>query len=170
MSVRRSISRLRPNVYKTQKAAQKLMKRSGPTVAARDPESIKQYLEHDQYNLYKLIWNRFIASQMVPAIWTSPGWIRRLLEPPIAMFRTTGTVVKFPRHTAVYLEGNRCGPSRHRSPRMSRKAEENQIAVNYLRWASEGSPPARDPGGHTVPGWYPSSTLRSRPRDTTRRC
>jgi DNA topoisomerase-1 len=57
-----------PNVYKTQKAAQEAHEAIRPTSAARDPESIKQYLEQDQYNLYKLIWNRFIASQMVPAI------------------------------------------------------------------------------------------------------
>lgn len=57
-----------PNVYKTQKAAQEAHEAIRPTAAARDPESVKQYLEQDQYNLYKLIWNRFIASQMVPAI------------------------------------------------------------------------------------------------------
>ena len=51
-----------------EKAAQEAHEAIRPTVAARDPESIRQYLEQDQYNLYKLIWNRFIASQMVPAI------------------------------------------------------------------------------------------------------
>ncbi|MCS6325596.1 MAG: type I DNA topoisomerase, partial [Nitrospira sp.] len=95
-----------PNVYKTQKAAQEAHEAIRPTVAARDPESIKQYLEQDQYNLYKLIWNRFIASQMVPAILD----VTRVDSSPVGtadryVFRTTGTVVKFPGHTAVYLEG-----------------------------------------------------------------
>jgi DNA topoisomerase I len=95
-----------PNIYKTQKAAQEAHEAIRPTSAARDPESIKQYLEHDQYNLYKLIWNRFIASQMVPAILdvtrveTSPLETKRRY-----LFRSSGTVVKFPGHTIVYMEG-----------------------------------------------------------------
>src|SRR5207249_1711939 len=57
-----------PNVYKTQKAAQEAHEAIRPTSAGRDPESIKQFLEKDHYQLYKLIWNRFIASQMTPAV------------------------------------------------------------------------------------------------------
>ncbi len=95
-----------PNVYKTQKAAQEAHEAVRPTSAARDPESIRQYLDPDQYNLYKLIWNRFIASQMVPAILD----VTRIDSSPVGtkdkyIFRSTGTVVKFPGHTIVYLEG-----------------------------------------------------------------
>ncbi|MBY0247261.1 MAG: type I DNA topoisomerase [Nitrospiraceae bacterium] len=95
-----------PNVYKTQKAAQEAHEAVRPTSAARDPESIRQYLDHDQYNLYKLIWNRFIASQMVPAILD----VTRIDSTPVGtkdkyVFRSTGTIVKFPGHTAVYMEG-----------------------------------------------------------------
>jgi DNA topoisomerase-1 len=96
----------KPNVYKTQKAAQEAHEAIRPTSAARDPESIKQYLEQDQYNLYKLIWNRFIASQMVPAILD----VTRVESKPLEtkktyLFRSSGTVVKFPGHTIVYMEG-----------------------------------------------------------------
>ena len=95
-----------PNVYKTSKAAQEAHEAIRPTSAGRDPESIRQYLDHDQYNLYKLIWNRFIASQMVPAILD----VTRIDSTPVDMkekygFRSTGTVVKFPGHTIVYMEG-----------------------------------------------------------------
>ncbi len=95
-----------PNVYKTQKAAQEAHEAIRPTSAGRDPESIRAYLEHDQYQLYKLIWNRFIASQMVPAILD----VTRVDCAPLGtkdryIFRATGTVVKFAGHTAVYLEG-----------------------------------------------------------------
>ncbi len=95
-----------PNIYKTQKAAQEAHEAVRPTSAARDPESIRQYLDHDQYNLYKLIWNRFIASQMVPAILD----VTRIDSNPVGtkdkyVFRSTGTVVKFPGHTIVYMEG-----------------------------------------------------------------
>ena len=95
-----------PNVYKTQKAAQEAHEAIRPTAASRDPESIRQYLEPDVYNLYKLIWNRFIASQMVPAVLdvtrveSSPGGTKDKY-----LFRSTGTVVKFPGHTIVYMEG-----------------------------------------------------------------
>ena len=96
----------KPNVYKTQKAAQEAHEAIRPTSAARDPESIKQYLEQDQYNLYKLIWNRFIASQMVSAILD----VTRVESKPLEtkktyLFRSSGTVVKFPGHTIVYMEG-----------------------------------------------------------------
>jgi DNA topoisomerase-1 len=95
-----------PNVYKTQKAAQEAHEAIRPTSAARDPESIRQYLDHDQYNLYRLIWNRFIASQMVSAILD----VTRIDSTPVGtkdkyVFRSTGTVVKFPGHTVVYMEG-----------------------------------------------------------------
>jgi DNA topoisomerase-1 len=94
-----------PNVYKTQKAAQEAHEAIRPTSASRDPESIKQYLEQDQYHLYKLIWNRFIASQMVPAILD----VTRVESSPLDtqeryVFRSSGTVVKFPGHTIVYME------------------------------------------------------------------
>ncbi|HEV2174455.1 MAG TPA: type I DNA topoisomerase, partial [Nitrospira sp.] len=95
-----------PNLYKTSKAAQEAHEAIRPTSAARDPESIRPYLEQDQYNLYKLIWNRFIASQMVPAILD----VTRVESTPLDtktkyLFRSNGTVVKFPGHTIVYMEG-----------------------------------------------------------------
>lgn len=95
-----------PNVYKTSKAAQEAHEAIRPTSAARDPESIRPYLEQDQYNLYKLIWNRFIASQMVPAILD----VTRVESTPLEtsaryVFRSSGTIVKFPGHTIVYMEG-----------------------------------------------------------------
>src|SRR5690349_22139252 len=95
-----------PNVYKTSKAAQEAHEAIRPTAAARDPESIRQYLEQDQYHLYKLIWNRLIASQMVPAILD----VTRVETSPLEtnaryLFRSSGTIVKFPGHTIVYMEG-----------------------------------------------------------------
>ena len=95
-----------PNVYKTSKAAQEAHEAIRPTSAARDPESVRAYLEQDQYNLYKLIWNRFIASQMVPAILD----VTRVESSPVDttaryLFRSSGTIVKFPGHTIVYMEG-----------------------------------------------------------------
>jgi DNA topoisomerase I len=95
-----------PNVYKTQKAAQEAHEAIRPTSVHRDPESVRQYLERDHYQLYKLIWNRFVASQMAPALLE----VTRVdCEPKGTtdryVFRATGTVVKFAGHMAVYMEG-----------------------------------------------------------------
>jgi len=94
------------NVYKTQKAAQEAHEAIRPTSAHRDPESVKQYLERDHYQLYKLIWNRFIASQMVPAIMdvTRVDCVPQQTSNSY-LFRATGTVLKFAGHTIVYQEG-----------------------------------------------------------------
>jgi DNA topoisomerase-1 len=95
-----------PNVYKTQKAAQEAHEAIRPTSAHRDPESIKRFLEKDHYQLYKLIWNRFVASQMAPAVMD----VTRVDCVPVGtqetyLFRANGMVVKFPGHMAVYMEG-----------------------------------------------------------------
>jgi DNA topoisomerase-1 len=95
-----------PNVYKTQKAAQEAHEAIRPTSVQRDPEFLKAFLERDLYQLYKLIWNRFVASQMAPAILD----VTRVDIAPQGtqeayLFRATGTVVKFQGHMAVYLEG-----------------------------------------------------------------
>ncbi len=95
-----------PNVYKTQKAAQEAHEAIRPTSVSRDPESVKQYMEQDHYHLYKLIWNRFVASQMAPAVLdvtrvdSAPQGTRQRY-----IFRANGTVVKFQGHLAVYMEG-----------------------------------------------------------------
>ncbi len=124
-----------PNVYKTAKAAQEAHEAIRPTSAGRDPESIRQYLDHDQYNLYKLIWNRFIASQMVPAILD----VTRIDSTPVStkeryVFRSTGTVVKFPGHTIVYMEGvDKEAPSQ--KPKAGQEADDDERQLPSL---SEG--------------------------------
>jgi DNA topoisomerase-1 len=139
-----------PNVYKTSKAAQEAHEAIRPTLAARDPESIRQYLDHDQYNLYKLIWNRFIASQMVPAILD----VTRIDSAPVEtkeryLFRSTGTVVKFPGHTIVYMEGvDKEAPSQ--KPKADQEADDDERQLPTL---SEGeSLRLVEQEGQTVPG------------------
>jgi DNA topoisomerase-1 len=84
-----------------------------PTAAGRDQESIKKFLSADQYKLYRLIWQRFIASQMANAILDQttvdvgagrPGASNRPYT-----FRANGSVVKFEGFTAVYREGHDAG-------------------------------------------------------------
>lgn len=58
-----------PNVYKTKKNAQDAHEAIRPTSVEIHPDSIKKHLKDEQYKLYKLIWNRFVACQMTPAIY-----------------------------------------------------------------------------------------------------
>ncbi|HBQ27661.1 MAG TPA: type I DNA topoisomerase [Syntrophomonas sp.] len=58
-----------PNEYKNKQGTQDAHEAIRPTSATRTPESVKQFLSRDQYRLYKLIWDRFIASQMTPAVY-----------------------------------------------------------------------------------------------------
>jgi DNA topoisomerase-1 len=138
-----------PNVYKTQKAAQEAHEAIRPTSAARDPESIKQYLEPDILKLYQLIWNRFIASQMVPAIFD----VTRVETSPVKtngkfLFRSTGTVVKFPGHTIVYMEG-----SDRELFAQKEKSEQEDEAERQLPLLSEGERlQLVSLEGQTVPG------------------
>ena len=90
------------------KNAQEAHEAIRPTSVRRDPEAIKQYLSPDQYKLYKLIWQRFVASQMQNArldgttVDIAAG--RPGQEAPYT-FRATGSVIKFDGYLAVYQEG-----------------------------------------------------------------
>jgi DNA topoisomerase-1 len=91
----------RPPVYASAKSAQEAHEAIRPTSVLREPDAIKQYLEADQYKLYKLIWNRFVASQMNPAIIDQTSVD---IKAGGYTFRATGSIVKFPGFMAVYLE------------------------------------------------------------------
>jgi len=60
-----------PNVYKSKKSAQEAHEAVRPSDIGRRPEDVKRYLTDEQFKLYQLIWNRFVASQMMPAVYQS---------------------------------------------------------------------------------------------------
>ena len=91
----------KPPVYASSKSAQEAHEAVRPTSVMREPDAIKQYLEPNQYKLYKLIWNRFVASQMNPAVIDQTSVDIKAGE---YTFRATGSVVKFPGFMAVYME------------------------------------------------------------------
>jgi len=66
------------------------------------PQKVKRFLSADQFRLYQLIWNRFVASQMNPAIYDQTT-IHVSADP--YLFRTQGAILKFPGYTIVYTEG-----------------------------------------------------------------
>src|SRR5699024_9694138 len=73
-----------------------------PTSTIRDPKSLKEVLSRDQFRLYKLIYERFLASQMAPAIMDT---ITAHLENNGVEFRATGSKIKFSGFMKVYVEG-----------------------------------------------------------------
>jgi DNA topoisomerase I len=90
-----------PAIYKTRKGAQEAHEAIRPTAVGRTPESVKVHLARDQYLLYQLIWTRFVASQMNPALLD----VTRVdIQAGPALFRATGSVVKFQGFTILYTE------------------------------------------------------------------
>ncbi len=73
-----------------------------PTYPNRDPKSLKSILSRDQFRLYKLIWDRFIASQMAPAIMDT--MTVHLLNEGVE-FRASGSKIKFKGFMKIYIEG-----------------------------------------------------------------
>src|SRR6185437_7468094 len=89
----------KPNVFKTKAGAQDAHEAIRPTSMAHDPESVRPHLTADQYSIYRLIWNRFVASQMMPA--TSDETTVDVKAADYT-FRVKGTVPKFPGWLAAY--------------------------------------------------------------------
>lgn len=93
-----------PKKYTAKKSAQDAHEAIRPTNLDHPPEKIKNYLTRDQYLLYDLIWKRFIASQMNPAVYDT---ISADIETNVDMLlRVTGSTLKFPGFLAVYEEKN----------------------------------------------------------------
>ena len=89
----------KPNLYKTKKDAQDAHEAIRPTSMQWDPETVRAHLTADQYYLYRLIWNRFVASQMLPAIFDDTTVD---ITAAHYLFRVKGSVPRFAGWTAVY--------------------------------------------------------------------
>ena len=92
----------KPHVFKTKGGAQDAHEAIRPTHVALDPESIRGSLTNDQYKLYKLIWSRFLASQMANALYDTVA-----IDTECAghVFRSTHSSLRFAGFIAVYEEG-----------------------------------------------------------------
>jgi DNA topoisomerase-1 len=91
----------KPVFYKSKKGAQDAHEAIRPTSLDYDPETIKRFLSKDEYALYKLIWNRFVASQMRPAVYDET-----LVDIAAGTYllRAKGSTLKFKGFLAVYEE------------------------------------------------------------------
>jgi DNA topoisomerase I len=89
----------KPNYYKSKKDAQEAHEAVRPTDAMRAPEDVRKYLEDDLFKLYQLIWQRFVASQMLPAIFDQTTID---ITAGDYTFRANGSVQKFDGYLRVY--------------------------------------------------------------------
>ncbi|HEY4879137.1 MAG TPA: type I DNA topoisomerase, partial [Candidatus Acidoferrales bacterium] len=89
----------KPNFYKSKKDAQEAHEAVRPTDVTRTPEDVRPYLEDDLFKLYQLIWQRFVASQMLPAIFD-----QTMIDISAGdyTFRSNGSVQKFDGYLRVY--------------------------------------------------------------------
>ncbi|MFB5191418.1 type I DNA topoisomerase [Alicyclobacillus fastidiosus] len=92
-----------PRKYSKNDDAQDAHEAIRPTSTLRHPEQLKDHLSKDQFRLYKLIWDRFVASQMSSAVLDTTSVDSEVNG---AWFRASGSVIKFPGFMAVYIEGN----------------------------------------------------------------
>ena len=103
-----------PHVYRNRKSAQDAHEAIRPTSMEFPPAKVKPILNRDQYRLYELIWNRFIASQMAAAefeqtaidILCEPSAGERHLSTGACLFRATGSIPRFLGYLDLYQEGN----------------------------------------------------------------
>src|SRR4030088_2788518 len=93
----------KPNFYKSKKDAQEAHEAVRPTDAMRAPEDVRKYLEDDLFKLYQLVWQRFVASQMLPAIFDQTTID---ISAGDYTFRTNGSVQKFDGYLRVYQAMN----------------------------------------------------------------
>jgi len=89
-------------VYKNKSAAQDAHEAIRPTYMSMQPDAIKDSLSKDQYKLYKLIWDRFIASQMASAVYDT---VSVDISAGDYIFKANGSKVKFPGFMVLYIEG-----------------------------------------------------------------
>ena len=92
----------KPTFYKGKKDAQDAHEAIRPTDPKRTPDSVAQFLSADELKLYRLIWQRFVASQMTPAVFDQTTID---IKAGRLMFRSTGSVQKFDGFLKIYQEG-----------------------------------------------------------------
>jgi DNA topoisomerase-1 len=109
--------------YRSKKDAQDAHEAIRPTDVARTPDAVSRYLGKDELKLYRLIWQRFVASQMNPAVFDQTTID---IEAGRLLFRATGSVLKFDGFLKVYEEGR------------DEKAEDDEEAARKLPLVERG--------------------------------
>ena len=129
---------LAPRQYKTKKSAQDAHEAIRPTNVFITPDSIKAKLTNDQYKLYKLIWERFVASQMAAVVYSNTNVT---IDADGHKLRASGTTVKFKGFTAVYTEGSDEAKEKGRVlPKLSEGQAINCTKINAKQHFTQAPP------------------------------
>jgi DNA topoisomerase-1 len=133
-------------VYKNKSASQDAHESIRPTYISMTPESLKDSLTNEQFKLYKLIWERFIASQMSSALYDTISVDISVSE---YIFKANGSKVKFPGFMSVYTEGK------------DEETENNETNIPALNEGEELEVKKMDPKQHFTqpPQRYTEATL-----------
>ena len=130
----------KPHVFKTKAGAQDAHEAIRPTHAELDPERIRSSLTAEQYRLYKLIWSRFLASQMANAVYDTVA-IDAVCENHV--FRATHQNLKFAGFIAVYEEGRDDEAEANGSPLPDLQEGDRATARDIRKEQHFTQPPAR---------------------------
>jgi DNA topoisomerase-1 len=97
-----------PPAYKSRGSAQEAHEAIRPSDVVREPKAVARFLTKDQLALYRLIWERFLASQMMPAVYDTVAAdidaVPAVAGPAPCVFRAQGQTLKFKGFMAVYVE------------------------------------------------------------------
>ncbi|OGL18102.1 MAG: DNA topoisomerase I [Candidatus Rokubacteria bacterium RIFCSPLOWO2_12_FULL_71_19] len=96
-----------PPAYRSKKSAQDAHEAIRPSAIEREPRAVASFLSRDQLALYRLIWERFLASQMLPAVYDT---VAADIQAGECLFRAQGSTLRFPGFTAVYVESREEAP------------------------------------------------------------
>ena len=131
-----------PNKFKSKKRAQEAHEAIRPALPLREPESIKGYLSEDQFKLYTLIWNRFVSSQMAPAIFSI---VSAEIKAGRFIFKAQGSQRIFAGFSIVYQESEENNNEKDDSEKMLPPLEEKEVLtlVNLSPGQHFTKPPAR---------------------------
>ncbi len=129
-----------PRRFKNKNSAQDAHEAIRPSDPELTPDRVRSSLPNDQYRLYRLIWNRFIASQMSVAVYDS---VTMDFESAGVLFRSSCSVIKFPGFTAVYEEGRDEEPEEREVPLPDLTVGEVVDLVELVKEQKFTQPPAR---------------------------
>ena len=130
----------KPHVFKTKSGAQDAHEAIRPTHVELDPEQIQGSLTREQYRLYKLIWSRFLASQMANALYDTVSIDTQCVG---HMFRSTHQSLKFSGFIAVYEEGRDDEQEVASSPLPDLQEGDKALAADIQKEQHFTQPPAR---------------------------